>query len=109
MSDTIATPQRVFWITRTEPDNSDTAARLREMCFCALTVPVLKPIAVQTIWPGSNPDALVFTSAHGVRFHDLWGSWFELTVFTVGYRTAHAAISAGYRNVRSASGDVRDP
>jgi uroporphyrinogen-III synthase len=108
MSDIIATPRPLFWITRTEPDNADTAARLREMGFCALTVPVLKPRAVRTVCLQGTPDALVFTSAHGVRFHDLDRKMLKLPVFTVGDRTARAAISAGYRDVRSASGDVRD-
>ena len=108
MKDNIATVRPMFWVSRTEPDNANTAIRLREMGFCALTVPVLKPRAVRTSWPQDNPDALVFTSAHGVRFHNFDGNMLELPVFTVGDRTARAAISAGYRNVRSASGDVRD-
>lgn len=108
MSDIIATSQPIFWITRTEPDNANTAARLREMGFCALTVPVLKPGAVRTDWPEGIPDALVFTSAHSVRFHDLDRKMLGLPVFTVGDRAARAAMSAGYRDVQSASGDVRD-
>jgi len=108
MSDIIATSRPILWITRTEPVNAVTAARMSEMGFCALTVPVLKPRAVRTVWPQGIPDTLVFTSAHGVRFHDLDRKMLSLPVFTVGDRTARAAISAGYRDVRSASGDVRD-
>ncbi|WP_431994008.1 uroporphyrinogen-III synthase [Sphingomicrobium aquimarinum] len=102
-----ATARPIFWVSRTEPDNANTATRLREMGLCALTVPVLKPRAIRTVWPHDNPDALVFTSAHGVRFHDFNRKMLELPVFTVGDRTARAAIAAGYRDVRSASGDVR--
>ena len=60
MSDIIATSRPIFWITRVEPDNADTAARLREMGFCALTVPMHKPRAVRGVWLKSIPDALAF-------------------------------------------------
>ena len=96
MNDIIATSRPTLWITRTEPDNAVTAARISEMGFCALTVPVLNPRAVRTVW------------LQGVRFHNLDRNLLKLPVFTVGDRTARAAMSAGYRDVRSASGDVRD-
>ena len=108
MSDAVSNWQPIFWVTRTEPDNANTSARLHKMGLCALAVPVLGSCAVRAAWPMDIPDVLVFTSAHGIRHHRPRPELLDLPVLTVGDRTARAAISVGYRNVRSASGDVRD-
>lgn len=58
--------------------------------------------------PPERPDALVFTSAHGVRHHPQEPSWRGIPVYTVGDRTAEAAQRSGYQFLHSANGDVGD-
>lgn len=108
MTEFAANSRPIFWITRTEPDNARTAELLREMGCDVLTVPALRTYAVQSHWPAEMPEALVFTSANGVRYHQPRPELLDLPVFTVGDRTGQAALSAGYRDVRSADGDVHD-
>lgn len=96
------------WVTRTEPSNSETRARLRAMDVGALGLPVLLSRPVVSSWPGETPDALVFTSPLGVRSHCPKPRFFAKPVYTVGDRTALAAVDAGYINVRSARGNVDD-
>ena len=103
-----ANSRPTYWITRTEPDNARTAELLREMGFDVLTVPVLSTCALQSHWPSEMPEALVFTSPNGVRYHQPRPELLDRPIFTVGDRTALAASSAGYRDVRSADGDVRN-
>jgi uroporphyrinogen-III synthase len=99
---------RHIWITRAEPAAWTTAARLAEEGFEALVAPLLaaRPLA------GARLDlagigALAFTSGQAVR------AFAELTaerpgpVFAVGEATAEAARAAGFRDVRSADGDVK--
>jgi uroporphyrinogen-III synthase len=96
-----------IWVTRTAPDNGATAARLETLGHEAIAVPVLQVRAIEGDAPRGFA-AIVFSSANGVRHHPLCDAWLDLPVFTVGDRTADAAIEAGYRNVRSADGDVAD-
>lgn len=103
-----ANPRPTYWVTRTEPDNARTAELLREMVCGVLTVPVLRTCTVQSRWPAELPEALVFTSLNGVRYHQPRPEFLDLPVYTVGDRTGQAALAAGYRNVRSADGDVHD-
>ena len=103
-----ANSRPTFWITRTKPDNARTAELLREMGCGVLTVPVLRTCAVQSRWPAELPEALVFTSLNGVRYHQPRPELLELPVLTVGNHTGQAALAVGYRNVRSANGDVHD-
>jgi uroporphyrinogen-III synthase len=99
-------PRRV-WVTRTEPGASVTAARLTAMGFAPISAPLLEvhPLAPP---PGSEPtaDALVFTSANGVRAFARWWDVRDLPVFAVGRATADAALAEGFGCVRSADGDV---
>lgn len=97
-----------IWVTRTEPDNSGTAERLKALGHEVVSVPVLGVRAFSTEPPELLPDAIVFTSVNGVRHHPNRAHLASLPVFTVGHATARAARAAGYIDVRSASGDVRD-
>lgn len=108
MTEVTATSRPTYWITRTEPDNARTAELLRAMGWGVLTVPVLRTCAVHPHWPAEMPEALVFTSANGVRHHQPRPEFLDLPVFTVGDRTGQAALCVGYRDVRSADGDVHD-
>lgn len=99
---------RLFcWITRTAPLASKTAASLAELGHGSLIAPVLQASPIFGP-PSRRPDAIVFTSAHGVANHPFDQSWSELPVFAVGDSTARIAEHCGYRNVRSAKGAVED-
>lgn len=71
-------------------------------------MPVLETRPVPSRWPAETPDALIFTSVNGVRYHQPQPELLGCPVFAVGDRTARAASAAGYRDVRSAKGDVRN-
>jgi uroporphyrinogen-III synthase len=96
------------WITRTDPFNRLTAKRLAALGFESLCLPALRVHPLADRRPIAVPDALIFTSPNGVRFHDLWPGLFDVDVFTVGDRTARYARAAGYRHVVAASGNVAD-
>lgn len=74
----------------------------------ALIGPVIEVEALPFVFPQENYDALVFTSANGVRAlpPQIEASWLALPVFAVGRNTAEAAREYGFRNVESADGDV---
>ncbi len=99
---------QTVWVTRTAPDNRETAARLQTAGFDALAIPVLEASSVESKWPIDAPDVVVFTSVNGVRYHRTKPELLNIPVFTVGDRTACAARDAGYSDVRSAAGDVHD-
>lgn len=100
------TPRARIWVTRTQPDAAETAARLDEQGFAPIVAPVLvlEPIAAAIDLAGVS--GLVFTSRNGVRLAGALPRGGELPVFTVGDRTAEAARAAGYRHIQSAGGDV---
>ncbi len=100
------TPKRV-WITRAEPGAARTAARLRDMGFEPIVVPLL---AIKHLTP-PVPDlasfaALALTSINGVVAFAALTSRRDLPVFAVGDATAQAAHDAGFADVRSAAGDL---
>jgi uroporphyrinogen-III synthase len=97
-----------LWVTRSSPHNRLTERRLRSLGHNAIKVPVLEIEPVEQSNPIGRPDAIVFTSGHGVTHHPFRVEWAGLPVFTVGDHTARAARKAGYRDVRSARGDVTD-
>lgn len=72
----------------------------------ALPVLQIEPVATQP--PTAVPEAIVFTSAHGVRYHQFQPRWKDVPVFAVGHQTAVAAVFVGYNDVHSAAGDVVD-
>jgi uroporphyrinogen-III synthase len=77
--------------------------------FNALVESVLGIDYLNTDFPSLRPDtALVFTSAHGVESFVRYNSGRDHPVFAVGDNSAQAALSAGFTNVISAQGDVRD-
>lgn len=97
-----------IWVTRTAPENSATAERLQALGHDVVSVPVLDVRAVESEPLCATPDAIVFTSGNGVRHHPIRPEMLDIPVFTVGGRTAEAASEAGYRNVRSAEGNIAD-
>jgi len=105
----MSAPQTI-WVTRPQPDATDTAARLEALGFETLVCPLLD-LKVQ---PAALPDpqtlsGLVVTSANALRALDLLGAiapYRTLPVFAVGDKTATAAQDLGFAVVQSASGDV---
>lgn len=97
-----------IWVTRTAPENGATARRLQALGHDVVSVPVLDVRAVDSEPLRAMPDAIVFTSGNGVRHHPLRPEMLDIPVFTVGDRTAEAASEAGYRNIRSADGNIAD-
>lgn len=96
-----------IWVTRTVPDAGGTAHRLEQMGHRVITEPVLEVRGVAHV-PGPPPQAIVFSSANGVRNHQPDAAQLHLPVFAVGDRTARAAREAGYRTIFSARGNVVD-
>lgn len=103
---TVAFRRKLIWVTRTSPYATRSAQRLTHLGFRALALPVLQVRSVDWRRLDHQPNAIVFTSAHGVRLHRRKQDWSELPVFAVGDHTAREASAIGYRNVRSAVGDV---
>jgi uroporphyrinogen-III synthase len=97
-----------IWVTRTSPYSYLTAHHLRAIGHKPLVAPVLAIRPLECVPFLRPPDALIFTSVHAVQHHPFRAGYAPLSVFTVGKRTGMTARDAGYRNVRSADGDVSD-
>jgi len=96
-------------ITRPEEDAATLADALRQRGVGVAIEPLL---SIRTL-PGVAIDldgvqALLFTSSNGVRAFAELSQRRDLPCFTVGDATAAAASSAGFAEVHSAGGDVRD-
>jgi uroporphyrinogen-III synthase len=96
-------------ITRPIEDANATAAILRERGY----EPVIKPLL--EIYYREDADislegvqAILATSANGIRAIARKTVRRDVVVFAVGAQTAEAARAAGFPNVRSADGDARD-
>lgn len=96
---------RTVLLTRPYDDSVDIARDISGMGFEPVIAPLLtiEPIPHDA---AAKPDAMVFTSANGVRH--LNTDFFDVPVFTVGDMTAQAAREKGYANVISADGTVND-
>jgi len=97
-------------VTRPQDDAERTAAAVRARGHEVLIAPLLKlePIDVElrASWGG-----VIITSAnaaHALMAHPARQSLAKLKLFAVGQRSAEAARQAGFTNVTSAGGDVRD-
>jgi uroporphyrinogen-III synthase len=93
-----------IWVTRSEGE--PTAARLRALGHAPLTAPVLAARALPGEIDLAGVTALAFTSSNGVRAFAGLSARRDLAVYAVGPGTARAAREAGFRQVRSADGDV---
>lgn len=95
-----------LWVTRARPGAEATAERLTALGHHPLVSPLL---AVRRLKPRidlTGAGAIAFTSRNGVSAFAALRAERDLPVFTVGDATAEAAREAGFRHVRSASGDV---
>ncbi|MES1202297.1 MAG: uroporphyrinogen-III synthase [Pseudomonadota bacterium] len=93
-------------VTRSEPDASHTSERLRALGAEAVLAPLL---VIETRAFDATLDgvqALLFTSANGVRAFAERSAAREIVALTVGDATAEAARACGFREAHSADGDV---
>ncbi|HWA00052.1 MAG TPA: uroporphyrinogen-III synthase [Caulobacterales bacterium] len=92
-------------ITRAEPEASRTAERVRALGAESIVAPLLtiEPRAFDSNTNGVQ--ALLFTSANGVRAFAYASVDRDIAAVTVGEATAQAARDAGFGNVQSADGD----
>lgn len=95
-------------VTRPETEIARFAKQLQAHGIEPIAAPMLRIEPVISLPPvPENAQALLFTSANGVRaFADL-STLRHLPVFTVGDATAEAARAAGFAAVESASGEWR--
>lgn len=100
-------------VTRPAADAADLAASLGARGIESIIEPLLEirfiPEAGANLAPMlADAQAVLFTSANGVRAFAAATSNRDLPVFAVGDATAAAARSAGFRDVESAGGNVED-
>ena len=97
-------------VTRPQADGERTATTLRARGHQVLVAPLLRvePVAADL---GGGWAAVIVTSANAsgaIAGHRARAALIKLPVFAVGRRSADAARAAGFANVTSADGDVRD-
>ena len=94
-------------VTRPAEDSEPLAGRLRALGFAVSVEPMLEIHWLDGPEPDvENVQALLFTSANGVRGYARRTSRRDRPVYAVGDATATAAREAGFTRVESASGDV---
>ena len=93
-------------ITRPEYDSNATAEELRSRGIDCVIAPLLFIENKKPEISLSGVQALVFTSANGVRAFAEASPERGLPVFCVGAASARSAREAGFGNVESANGDV---
>lgn len=100
-------------VTRPLEDGREIAARLAERGHQALLAPLLEPRFLDGPLLEEQGDelkdvqALLATSANGVRAFIRRSTCRDLPVFAVGPQTAGEARAAGFTDVRSADGDAQ--
>ena len=96
-------------VTRPEPDVTATAEALRARGHDVVLEPMLRIEPLETAIPPGRYQAVVSTSANGIRVlagrPELAGL-LNLPFLAVGVATATAARDAGFANVRVAEGDA---
>jgi uroporphyrinogen-III synthase len=95
-------------ITRPQEDGKEIAARLAERGHQALLAPLLTP----RFHDGPEPDlkgvqAILATSANGIRAFGRRSARRDFSVFAVGPQTAEEARKSGFTEVRNADGDAK--
>lgn len=95
-------------VTRPLEDGPEIAARLAEMGHRALLAPLLTPHFPD----GPEPDfrgvqAILITSANGIRALIRHTARRDLPIFAVGPQTTREAQAAGFTDIKNADGDAR--
>lgn len=97
-------------VTRPEPGASRTAARLREMGFAPVSLPLsmTMPLVVNPKTLANHADAVAVTSANAIRHAStaLLERLHALPCHAVGRRTAEAARRAGFLSVTEGPSDA---
>jgi uroporphyrinogen-III synthase len=94
-------------VTRPRADGEEIAARLAEMGHQALLAPLLEPRFFEGPEPAlDNVQAILATSANGVRALIRRTRRRDVPIFAVGPQTAEEATKAGFVDVRNADGDA---
>jgi len=96
--------------TRPETDSADLLAALETRGFRHLSAPMLAISfpATDTPFDISPYQALIFTSANGVRAFDRLTNDRSLPALCVGDATARMCRELGFATVQSANGDIHD-
>ena len=97
-------------VTRPEPDGKRTASALRALGHEVLVAPLMIVQSVSADLSG-HWGAIIITSANAanaIAENAAKTTLIKLPLFAVGQRSAEAAQEAGFTNVTSAGGDVRD-
>jgi uroporphyrinogen-III synthase len=99
---------RPLLLLRPEPGAATTLARATAAGLQAIAAPIFTIVPVAWEAPdAAQHDALMLTSANAVRrAGDTLAAYRALPVYAVGEATAHAAIEAGFDDIRAGSGDV---
>lgn len=95
-------------VTRPAEDGAETAARLHAMGHEPLLAPLLTTHFLDMPAPAlDNVQAILATSANGVRAFARLSPRRDLPLFAVGPQTAAEAAAAGFTTIRNADGDAR--
>jgi uroporphyrinogen-III synthase len=95
-------------VTRPLEDGQEIAARLAEMGHRALLAPLLTPHFPDGPEPDlQNVQAVLVTSANGVRALVRRTTRRDLPIFAVGPQTTQEAQEAGFTDIRNADGDAK--
>jgi uroporphyrinogen-III synthase len=96
-------------VTRPREDGREIATRLARMGHQALLAPLLAPhFHDGADVPLEDVQAILATSANGVRALARRLTRRDFSIFAVGPQTAEEAQKAGFSDVRSADGDAKD-
>lgn len=102
----------VILITRPEADAAETADSVAALGFDPIIAPVMAiETNIVTLPESSAVQGLIFSSANGVRAFETLNTdsgYFRKPVFAVGDHTADMARQAGFTDVRSAAGTMKD-
>lgn len=94
-------------VTRPAEDGADTAAHLKALGHEALLAPLLTTHFFDSPAPVlEDVQAILATSANGVRAFARRSSRRDFPIFAVGAQTAEAARAAGFADVRDADGNA---
>jgi uroporphyrinogen-III synthase len=94
-------------ITRPQDEAGPLAAALGGRGYSTLIEPMLRIVEIRAAIPNLKTyDALVFTSANGVRFFAAHSAERGLPVFAVGAKTSEALRAVGFADIRVAAGDA---
>ena len=95
-------------ITRPREDGEEIAARLAEMGHQALLAPLLTPRFADGPEPDlDNVEAVLATSANGIRAFSRRTARRDFAIFAVGPQTAEEALKNGFSQVKNADGDAK--